>query len=75
MVLSKKTILTQGYELPLNAFQLLASLAVIEFHTVEAYSGLGLPRVKYSIGRLSRVEREQVTVRVKPSVLTDCEKM
>jgi hypothetical protein len=53
----------------------LASVAVIEFHTEEAYSSLGLTSVKYNISRVSRVEKEQVTVRIKPSVLTDWEKM
>jgi hypothetical protein len=31
VVISKETILTQGYELPLNAFQLLASVDIIGF--------------------------------------------
>jgi hypothetical protein len=74
-VMSKKTILRQGCELPLNALKLLASVVVTEFHTVEAYSSLGRTSVKYNTSRLSRVEKEQVTVRVKPSVLTDWEKM
>ena len=58
MVVSRETILTQVYELPLDAFEFLASVAVIEFHTVEAYSSLGRTSVKYNISRLSRVEKE-----------------
>jgi hypothetical protein len=53
----------------------LASVAVTEFHAVEAYSGLCLTGVKYNISGLSGVEKKQVTVHIKPSVLTDWEKM
>jgi hypothetical protein len=57
MIISKETILTQGYRLALNAMRLLAAVEVMEFHIVEAYSGLGLARVTYntSINKLSRV--------------------
>jgi hypothetical protein len=60
MIVSKDTIPTQEYELPLTAFQLLTSVHVIEFHTVEAYSGLGLTRVKYNINKLSTVEKNKL---------------
>jgi hypothetical protein len=36
MVMNKATILTEGYELPLNAFQLFGVTNVTEFHTFEA---------------------------------------
>jgi hypothetical protein len=58
MVVSKKTILTQGYELRWLRSCFLASVAVIEFHTVEAYSSLGLTGVRYNISSLSGVEKE-----------------
>jgi hypothetical protein len=38
----------------------LASVSVIEFHTVEAHSSLGLTIVRYNISRLSRVDKEKV---------------
>jgi hypothetical protein len=38
----------------------LASVAVIEFHAVEAYSSLGLTNVKYNISRLSKVEKNRL---------------
>jgi hypothetical protein len=73
MIISKETILTQGYRLALNAMRLLAAVDVIVFHTVEAYSGLGLTRVMYntSINKLSRVEKEQFLERFKPIIFTD----
>jgi hypothetical protein len=52
MVMRKETILTQGYQLFLNAFQL------FEFHTVEAYCSLGLARVKEGNNKLSAVDKE-----------------
>jgi hypothetical protein len=39
MIIGEEMILTYGYKLLLNVFQLFASLGVIEFHTLEAYSG------------------------------------
>ena len=35
-------ILTKDFEIPLNAFQLLASVDEMEFNTGEAHSNLGL---------------------------------
>ena len=58
MTVSKETILTESYELPLTAFQVLTSVHVIEFHTVEAYSSLGLTGTKYDNNNLSTVEKE-----------------
>jgi hypothetical protein len=51
--------------------QLLAAVDVVEIQTVEPYSGLGLTRVKCNINKLSRVAKEQVSVRFKPNILTD----
>jgi len=70
MVISKEMSLTQGYELPLTVCQLLESVNVMEFHTVEAYYSWGLTRVKYGINKLSRVEKEWVIVRIKSCILT-----
>jgi hypothetical protein len=75
MILSKETILTQGYRLALNAMQFLAAVEVMEFRTFEAYSGLDLTRVKYNLNKLSRVEKEQVLERFKPNIFTDWGKM
>jgi hypothetical protein len=36
---------------------LLASVDVIEFHTTEAYSNLGLTKVKYKTNKHSREEK------------------
>jgi len=58
MIITKEIILTYSYYLPPNVFQLFAALDVIEFYTVEAYSGLGLTRFKYNVNQLSRVEKE-----------------
>ena len=40
----------------------LASVDVIDFHTFEAYSSLGLTTVKYTINNLSVVEKEWAVV-------------
>ena len=58
MIITKEIILTYSYCLPPNVFQLFATLDVIEFYTVETYSGLGLTRFKYNVNQLSRVEKE-----------------
>jgi len=57
MVISKEIILTQGYELPLCS-SFLESVNFMEFRTAESYYSWGLTRVKYSINKLSRVEKE-----------------
>jgi hypothetical protein len=44
---------------------LLASADVIEFHATEADSKPHLTNVKYSIGRLSREEKENSAFRIK----------
>jgi hypothetical protein len=44
----------------LNAFKLLASVEVTEFHAREVYSSLGPTRVKYNSRRLSVDEKEKV---------------
>jgi hypothetical protein len=41
----------------------LASADIVEFHMIEAYSSLDLTTVKYSINKLSMVEKEKVVVR------------
>jgi hypothetical protein len=58
LVTGTEVILTQGYKIPLNGFQLLASVDVIEFHTVETYSRSGLIGVKYNANKRSRLENE-----------------
>ena len=42
MVTRTEMILTQGYEILLNAIQILAAVDFMGFHTVETYSSLGL---------------------------------
>jgi hypothetical protein len=49
----------------------LASVEVIEFHTTDAYSNLGLKSEKYKINKLSRVENEKVILRMRPKSLID----
>jgi len=39
-------------------YSLWGSVDVTEFHTVEAYSSLGLTGITYNINKLSRVEKE-----------------
>jgi hypothetical protein len=46
-------------------------VGVTEFHTFEAYSGLGLASFKYDIDKLPRVENKWVIVCIKPRILTD----
>jgi hypothetical protein len=43
----------------------------MEFHTVKAYSSLGVTEVKCNIHNVSSVEMEGVIVRIKPSILAD----
>jgi hypothetical protein len=52
---------------------LLESVFVIEFQATEAYSNLGLTKTVYSIKRLSKVEKENVIVRMNPSNFIVCE--
>ena len=44
----------------------LASVEVIEFHTTDAHSNLGLTSEKYKLNKLSRVENEKVILRIRP---------
>jgi hypothetical protein len=48
---------------------LLVSARVTEFHATEAHSDV--TKVQYSIKKLSRGGKGKVTVRIKPSNLTD----
>jgi len=57
-IVSKEMILTYGYNLLPNVFQVFAAVDFMELFTVDAYSGLGLTGVKYNINQLSRVEKE-----------------
>jgi hypothetical protein len=75
MVVSRETTLTQSYELPLDAFKLFSVSGRYRAPYSCGILRFGLTGVKYNIIRLSLVEKEQVTDRVKPSVLTDWEKM
>jgi hypothetical protein len=52
---------------------LLESVFVIELQTTDAYSNFDLTIAIYSIGRHSRVERENVIVRINPNNLIVCE--
>jgi hypothetical protein len=47
----------------------LASVAVIEFYAVEAYSSLGRTSVKYNISSISRVERNRLEFVLNPASL------
>jgi hypothetical protein len=52
---------------------LLASVHVIEFYTTEAYSKLGLTKVKYKTYKHSREEKLQVIEWIKPESLIHSE--
>jgi hypothetical protein len=53
---------------------LLESAIITEFQATEAYSSSELMKAKYSISRLSKVEKENVIVRISPSNFNACEK-
>jgi hypothetical protein len=53
---------------------LLESVVVTEFQATEAYLNLDLTKVKYSISRLSVVEKENVSVRINPNSFIEYEK-
>jgi hypothetical protein len=46
---------------------LFASVDVMEFQTTEAYSTLALTKVEYNTNMHSRVEKLNVTLRIRPS--------
>jgi len=46
-----------------------------KFHTAEAYTSCNLTRVTYNINKLLKVENKYFIVRIKPSILNDCEKI
>jgi hypothetical protein len=75
MDIGKETIITKGCKRLLDAFQLLASVVVIEFQTAEAYSSSYLTKVKYNVCRQSREENEKVKVRTSPNNVIYCENM
>jgi hypothetical protein len=52
---------------------LLESVLVTEFQTTEAYSNFDLTKAKYSVNKLSMVEKEKVIVRINPNNLKACE--
>jgi hypothetical protein len=58
LVTETEIILTQGYKIHLKEFQFLASVDVIEFHTVKTYSRSGLVGVKYNANQLSKLENK-----------------
>jgi hypothetical protein len=49
---------------------LLESLTVTEFQATKAHSSLDSTKAKYSLSRLSMVERENVSVRINPNNFT-----
>ena len=75
MVMSKERTLTQSSERPLKAFQIFASVGVIDFQNILTYSGLGLIRVIRNIHKMSGMEKEHVFARIKSGILTVWEKM
>jgi hypothetical protein len=52
---------------------LLASVDVIEFHSTEAYSNLGLTKVKYKTYKHSREEKLLVIEQIRPKSLINSE--
>jgi hypothetical protein len=53
---------------------LFESVIVSEFQAREAYSSIDVTKAKYSISRLSKVEKENVIVRISSSNFSACEK-
>jgi hypothetical protein len=53
---------------------LLESVIVKELQATEAYSSLDLTKAKYSISRLSMVEKENISVPINPDSFNACEK-
>jgi len=43
----------------------------MEFHTVKAYSSLGVTEFECNLNNVSSVKMERVLVRIKPSILSD----
>jgi hypothetical protein len=62
--------MTKGCKLRWMRFTLQAYEELIEFHITEAYFGLGVAKVQYSVRRLWSDEKEKVAVRINPSGLT-----
>jgi hypothetical protein len=54
---------------------LLESVIVTEFRAAGAYSSFNLTKAKYSISRLSKVEKENVIVLISPSNFSACQKI
>jgi hypothetical protein len=69
MDFGKETIKTKGRKLLLDAFQLLASVDIIEFQATDAYSSLDLINVMYNLSILSRDENLKIMLRTRPSSL------
>jgi hypothetical protein len=53
---------------------LLETVIITEFQATEAYSSLDLTNAKYSISKLSEVEKGKVVVQISPSNFSACEK-
>jgi hypothetical protein len=62
--------MTKGCKFRRKRFSLQAYEELIEFHVTEAYFGLGLAKVQYSVSKLCSDEKEKVTLRINPSGLT-----
>jgi hypothetical protein len=58
--------MTQGFKLRWVRSSVQAYKELIEYHVTEAYSGLGLDRVQYSVRWLWSDEKEKFTVRINP---------
>jgi hypothetical protein len=53
---------------------LFESVIVTEFQVTEAYSSLDVTKAKYSISRLSKMEKENVILRISSSNFSTCGK-
>jgi hypothetical protein len=53
----------------------LSLVDIVEFHTCETHSRMGLIGVVYNVNKLSGLKKESVIVLIKPSILTDWEKI
>jgi hypothetical protein len=69
-----KIFCDKGLQFFCTRSSLLESVTVTEFQATEAYSSWDLTKAKYSISRLSRVEKEIVIVQISPSNLSEFKK-
>jgi hypothetical protein len=69
----KKSFLVKAANFLCTRSSLLESVIVTEFQATEAFSSLDQTKAKYSISRLSMVEKENISARINPNSFNACE--